>query len=179
MRDVTIFFLLCLGLASCSVNDTPTPDDQAIEDGGKIPIQKGKIDLTALRKDAWPVALTGDLATVTVPFSQAVPGWGATDGFGKVRDALEKSVSLLVRSDETNITAALTKGMAVDATPKGPGEFSWKLNAKRKSATITFWNATSDGLTLKSDRTYTVQFTITANDYLETLPSTTFTVQPE
>ena len=178
MRYQHLLLLASFAVVGCGNEDVPEPDLDMFDAGTSIP-SKGKIDMPALKKADWPVTLNGDLAEVIVPLSEPVPGSDSVDDFDTVRAAFVESVSLLVQSDESKATAKFATGKPVEGVPAAVSEFSWKLNSKRDKVTITFWNESATGLTLKAGKSYTVQITINTNDYIETLPTAAFTVVPE
>ena len=125
----------------------------------------------------WPVKIDGDTASVQVPFLEPVP-----EGADHLEDPeleLENAISLTVKSDETGTTANITGGTPVAGDPNEPGEYAWELNEARDEATLTFFNETSAGLTLQTDRTYTAQLQVTENEFLGEVLSTKIRVQPE
>jgi hypothetical protein len=132
-------------------------------DDGAVSVRKGEIDEGALTSGV-TVTIAGSLGTVQVPFSEPVP---------EVPDAtfeaeLEDAVSLLVVSNQSGATADLMAGSVV-ASPSSPGQWSWQLNEDRDLATMTFFNETPGGLTLKAGNSYTAQFSVSVNDYIERL----------
>ena len=167
MRNLRAYALCGVGLLGCTA-DTSTGSG----------IDKGVIDVEQMRENQpWPVTLKGDTASVKVPFLEPVPE--GADHLDDPEGQLEDAISLIVKSDETGTTANITTGKPVASDPDKPGEFSWKLNEARDEATLTFFNEAADGLTLKTDRTYTVQVAVTENDYLGEVGTTKFRVQPK
>lgn len=136
---------------------------------------KGEVDIGKLKADDWPVVLDGALGTVDLPFKKPVPGSFVPTS----NDDLGKSVTLIARSDRTGATVNLTSGKLIAGTPSAPGEWSVKLNADRTKATIAFFNEIGDGLELDPDLTYEVQISISTNNYIESLSTSTFTVLTE
>lgn len=167
MRHLLAFGLCGIGLVGCTA-DTGTS-------GG---VSKGVIDVEQIRdSQPWPVSIDGNKASVTVPFLEPVPE--GADHLDDPEAELEDAVSLVVKSDETGTTANITTGTPVASSPNEPGEFAWELNTARDEATLTFFNEAPGGLTLKTDRTYTVQVSVTENEFLGEVASTSFKVKPK
>lgn len=167
MTRFTILLIAAAALIGCTTNTRP----------GEPVFGKGEVDIDQLRAADWPVAVDGDLGTVEIPFVEPIPP--VADDIEDPAAEIARVLELMIRSDETGTTVNITDGTYLDSDPTGLGEFTCSLNSGRDVATVTFWNESSDGLTLKTDRTYTVQITIQDNDYVETLPANAFTVQPE
>lgn len=129
---------------------------------------KGEVDEASLDEDGVTVVLDGDMGTVAVPFLVPVP---EVDTPARLSDALEDAVSLQVRSDVTGTTADLSSGRLIEGTPEAAGEFSWALNETRDELTLSFFNETTAGTTLKTDRSYTASLQVTSNEYVEDVPS--------
>lgn len=156
----SLFALSLLAATACA------DDDDA---GGA----KGRVDEAALDADGVTVTLNGNTASVDVPFSEPVPSNPADEA---LNEALDTAASLSIRSDVTGTTANLADGEWVDGDPSGPGEFNWALNEDRDMLTFTFYNETTAGTTLKTDRTYTASVSISTNAYVENLASTAVAV---
>ena len=95
------------------------------------------------------------------------------------QDEMDGAVSLFVTSQASGASADLGAGTALDdigGTPGAPSEFTWSLNSDRDEATLTFYNETPAGLTLKSDRLYFADFSVSSNDYVENLSAISFEV---
>ena len=167
MRKASLFIGLVVGLVGCTVDHEPSSGSS----------EKGEVDIELLQSTDWPVTIDGDVGTVALPFARPVPN--SVFNIDDVKAELSDSVIMTVRSDETGVTANLADSAPVDLDPANPGDFSWELNPDRDQATLTFYNETPGGLTLKTDRTYTVNVEITENDYVKTLPASTFTVAPK
>ncbi|MDH5670739.1 MAG: hypothetical protein OEZ06_01230 [Myxococcales bacterium] len=168
MNKLLLILFCAVALAACSSDTDP---------GGSGDL-KGTVDIKQLTAGDWPVSVSDGVSTVEVPFSNAVPESALAAEVDPGAE-IAGAVFLNVKSDETGATANLTDGELVDGDPTGPGEFTWELNDARDLATLTFWNATGEGLTLKTDRTYTAQIAITKNDFIDTLLATNVTLQPE
>lgn len=167
MKHLLAFALGAVGLLGCTA-DTGTGSG----------VDKGVIDVEQMRsKQPWPVTLEGDTASVKVPFLEPVPE--SADHLSDPKTELQKALVLTVKSDETGTTANITTAKPVASNPNATGEFSWELNADRDEATLTFFNEAAGGLTLKTDRTYTLQLAVTDNKYLGEVPTTKFRVQPK
>lgn len=138
---------------------------------------KGELDISALQDGEWPVRINGDLGVVELPFSTPLPS--SIDDLEDPGEEIAEALTLLIESDETETTASLMDGTLVDGAPDEPGEYSCAVNEDRTEATIRFYNESEAGLTVKTDRTYTVMITIDGSDYVEDLDASTFTVQPE
>lgn len=163
MRRITgsIFALSLLAAAACS-------------DDGDSSGAKGVVDEDALDADGVTVTLNGDIGTVDVPFIAPVPNKA---DMMELSDSLDDAASLTVRSDVTGTTANLSDGTWVEGDPSGPGEFNWELNDSRDMLTFTFYNETTAGTTLKTDRTYTGTMQIATNPYVENVASTAVAVE--
>jgi len=132
-------------------------------------VNKGIVDEDALR-DGVPVTLSGNLGTVQVMFESPVPDVPEDD----FEMAMDAAVSLRVRSTTTSNTADLADGTLVQSMPTQAGQFTWGLNSDGTIATLTFYNQTGGGLTLKAGLTYIAELQVVANDYVESVPPSTF-----
>jgi hypothetical protein len=160
---------LVLGLIGCTA-ETELPHG----------LDKAVIDVDRIRdNEPWPVTIDGDTASVMVPFIEPLPKSTDNVDIQEIEDAIGDAVDLTVKSDMTGVTATITTGTPVAGSPDNPGEFSWTMNDARDEATLTLYNESDDGRTLKTDRTYTVQVTVTENAYVGQVPATSFKVQPE
>lgn len=158
--------LLILGpLAACSDDPVELVDDR-----------KGEIDRPALESGV-TVTLSGDVGTVTLPFIVDVPEVGAdTDGGNPLEDELAGAVSLVITSNNSGATADLAAGILIEDSPSSAGEWSWTLNGDRDEATMTFFNASVSGLTLKPSVTYDAALSIATNEYIVDEDAFSFTV---
>jgi hypothetical protein len=137
-------------------------------------IRKGEVDHDMLDAGVTVTIAADNTGSVDVPLSVPAPNVPDAD----IEGALGDAVGLVVTSDETGASADITSGTLVTGTPSAPGEYAWALDGDRDTATLTFYNESPGGLTLKTDRTYTAQFAIGTNDYIEDMPAMTFTVTP-
>lgn len=163
--------VLALALVGCNV-DIDFPGGGGGGDDGEEdpPGSKGQIDRSAMQAGA-VVMLSGSFGTVDVPFIVPVPEGQAdtdTDGDQDLEAELAGAVSLIVSSTSTGATVDLTDGTLVDGIPAAPGEWTWGLNGARNRATMTFFNSSSGGLTLKPDLVYDAMLSIASNSYVET-----------
>ncbi len=133
---------------------------------------KGVVDSDTLTEDGVTVRLNGDIGTVDVPFIAPVPSKPDDE---TLSESLQDAATLTVRSDVTGTTANLMDGEWVEE-PSGPGEYNWSLNDSRDILTFTFYNETTAGTTLKTDRTYTGTMQIATNPYVENVASTAVAV---
>ena len=141
------------------------------EDIGTDAMRKGEVDVAGFSQAA-QVAVDGAIGTVVVPFTTPVPDV-AEDEF---IDAMDGAVTMRVVSNASGAAADLMVGHAIDGDPAGPGQFSWSMSGDRKQATFVFYNETEGGMSLSPGGTYTVQFSITTNDYVERVSSTSFEI---
>lgn len=158
------------GTVEGSITELPKAYEEGDED-------KGELNIDLLQEATWPVQIDGDLASVNVPFSTPLPS--AVEDLEDPGEELASAISMAVRSDESGATVNFTNGTFVGDEPDEPGEFTLTLNAARTQATLTFFNESPNGLTLRTDRTYTVSIAIDGSDYIEDLVSSTFEVAPE
>ncbi|MEM6991547.1 MAG: hypothetical protein AAF721_13650 [Myxococcota bacterium] len=159
---------LCL-LAGFLVPLSACPNDD-----GTVVVRRGVVDEAALVQGVL-VSLSGTVGTVTVPFEEPVPE--ISDG--DFQDEMEGAVALLVTSAVSGSSAAIGAGTPLDdigGTPAAAGEFTWELNSARDEATMTFFNETPSGLTLKTTNAYSAQFSVAPNDYVETVSAISFPV---
>jgi hypothetical protein len=140
------------------------------DDGGDD-ITKGEVDEAALNNGVM-VSIQGAQGTVTVPFSEPVPDV-ADDDFEM---EMSGAVSLLVTSNQSGAMADLASGTIADGAPMRAGEYGWTLNDDRTEATMTFFNETQGGLTLKPGNGYTAQLAVTTNDYVQRVSAISFQV---
>lgn len=154
MKRITAVIFGCALLAACGDDDETTA-------------HKGEVDRDALESDGVTVNIDASVGTVEIPMLK----FPSQMDYGTVNDELDGNVALVVVSDMTGSAADLAAGDVVDGDPSGPGEFSWEFNEDDMVTTMTFWNETPGGLTLKNDRTYTAQFAITKNAYIMTVPT--------
>ena len=143
------------------------------DDGDVVDVRRGVVDESALNQGVI-VSLSGSNGSVTVPFEEPVPDVPDDD----FQDEMEGSVSLLVSSTLSGSSADIGAGNPLDpgSSPSAPGDFSWELNADRDQATLTFFNETPSGLTLKTTNPYSATFSVSPNDYVESVPAISFTV---
>lgn len=144
------------------------------DDSEEAEVRRGRVDSGSLT-DGVMVSISGSVGTISVPFEVEVPSVSDSD----FQDEMDGSVSLLVTSQASGASADIGVGIALEdigATPGAPGEFTWELNSDRDEATLTFFNETPAGLTLKSDRMYFADFSVGPNDYVETLSAISFEV---
>jgi hypothetical protein len=133
---------------------------------------KGEVDVAALEDDGVSVAMSGDVAAITVPFVDPVPMASDT----AIAEELSSAVSLVVSSVESGASADLADGTMVEGEPSAPGEFAWELDEHRSELTISFYNETTTGLTLKSDARYEAMLEISENAFVVEVPATTFDI---
>jgi hypothetical protein len=139
--------------------------------------RKGKIDRPALESGVTVTIANDQVGSVQLPFEIEVPEVeGGTGGDDPFESELEGAVSLQVSSNASGTTANLTSGIIVDGNPDSAGQWSWQFNADRDVATMSFFNSTVTGLTLKSANTYDAALSIANNEYIESEDSFTFTV---
>ena len=165
------FCVLTLGLSAVACGD-----DAVIN-----PPRKGQIDRPALEGGV-TVTISGDVGTVVLPFVEAVPEIGDdTSGSGEdtLEDEMASAVSLVVTSSNSGATADLASGTVVGGAPIAPGEWNWELNGARDQATMTFYNTSPGGLTLKSAVSYDASLSIATNEYIEEEEAFAFTVSVE
>lgn len=143
------------------------------DDGDTVEIRRGIVDESALSQGVL-VSLSGSLGTLTVPFEESVPEVSDAD----FQDEMDGSIGLLVSSVATGSSADIGAGTPLDAgaTPSASGEYSWELNSARDVATLRFFNETPSGLTLKTSNAYSAQFSVSPNDYVETVSAISFAV---
>jgi hypothetical protein len=141
------------------------------QDIGTESMRKGEVDVAGFTTQA-QVAVDGAIGSVVVPFSTPLPNV-PTDEF---IDAMDGAVTMRVVSNASGAAADLMVGQAVDVDPTGPGQFSWSMSSDRTQATFVFYNETEGGMSLSPGATYTVQFSITANDYVERVSSMSFEI---
>ncbi len=138
-----------------------------------VEIRKGIVDTDTLEAGV-VVSIAGSLGTVSVPMSIPVPN--VTDAAFEAE--LEAACSLVISSNVTGSTLDISVGELITGAPSAPGEYAWAINDARDSITMTFWNQSPSGLTLKTDRDYNVAMAIDNNEYIETLAAMQFTAQP-
>ena len=144
------------------------------DDGDVVDVRRGVVDESALNQGV-VVSLSGSNGSVIVPFEEPVPDVDDDD----FQDEMEGAVSVLVSSTLSGSSADIGAGSALDdvgGTPAAPGEFTWELNGARDEATLTFFNETPSGLTLKTTNPYTAQFSVAPNDYVDSVPAISFGV---
>jgi len=121
------------------------------------------------------VSIQGSVGSVSVPFTEEIPDVSASD----FQDELDGAVSLLVTSTVSGASADIVSGTLVDGMPAAAGEFSFEIAADRMSVTMSFFNETSSGLTLKAGNTYSAQLSISINEYVNRQPALEFDVTAE
>jgi hypothetical protein len=141
--------------------------------GGSSDYTKCKVDDGTISNGV-TVALSGEVGSITVPLTEPVPSQfrEGESAYSELLDELgDGRVVLTVTSDETLTSANLMDGTAVEGDPSGPGEYTWEVAPDGEDVTLTFWNETSAGTTLKSDRTYTAELSIAFNAVCDGLSS--------
>jgi len=139
------------------------------DDGGVSP-RKAIVDTGALSAGV-TVTIDGNLGSVSVPFTTAVPEGVSVAEF---EDELDGAISLLITSSVTGMSADIVSGSLVDTTPAIAGEFTWEMAPDRLSVTLTFFNETSTGLSLHAGSTYVAQLSISTNEYVQRLSAMSF-----
>jgi len=134
------------------------------------PLTKGRVDVVALANSA-TVTLSGATGSITVPFATPVPNVPNDD----LEEELSGAVALTVSSPRTQVSFNLMDGVLADL-PAAPGEYSWVLNAARDQATLTFFNSTTTGFTLKQGLAYDALLSVGPNDYVQQVTQTSFSV---
>lgn len=140
-------------------------------------LRKGRIDRPTLEAGV-TVTVADDLGIVLVPFLVPVPFplAGDTGGEEDMEAELGDAVSLVATSPNTGASADLMLGAVVEALPQAPGEWAWELDDARLEATLTFFNATTSGLSLTAGIVYDAALTIATNTYIEEEGSFSFPV---
>lgn len=131
-----------------------------------FPPEKGKVDHVALQNGV-TVTLADELGSLSVPFIIPVD----YDDEEDFRDALTSAVTLVVTSSTTGVTADLVSGILVDEAPDDEGEWNFVFVDGGSEADLTFFNRTTDDLTLKVDAPYEALLSIAENDYIVALPA--------
>lgn len=136
-------------------------------------LNKAMVDVQTLSAGNTVVTLTGATGTLVVPFTEPVPAVPAAS----FEEEVAAAVSVDVHSPRTeNIVTLGGDGGEISPTPISPGQFNWSLNPARDEATLTFYNATTAGLTLKAGFDYNVRLAVGLNDYVQRVGTTTFRV---
>jgi len=152
-------FLGALAAVGCGDDDSAT-------------IRKGEVDVIALEDEGVMVDMAGDVASITVPFVEAVPAASVT----AIESEMSEATSLVVSSVASGSSADISSGELVEGEPNGPGEFSWELDEERSAMTVTFYNETASGLTLKPGSSYRATLAISENDFVVEVPAMTFDI---
>ena len=152
-------FLGALAAIGCAGDDTTT-------------ISKGEVDVATLEDEGVMVAMAGDVASITVPFVDPVPMASAS----AVESEMSDATSLVVSSVASGSSADLSDGTLVEGEPKEPGEYAWELDEERSEMTLTFYNETASGLTLKTGSSYRATLSISENDFVVEVPAMTFDI---
>ncbi|MEM7159870.1 MAG: hypothetical protein AAF799_43925 [Myxococcota bacterium] len=143
---------------------TGCPDDVVTQGDARLDVDE--------LADGVTVEIEGALGTVELPFELPVPEVGDEE----FETEMERSVSLFIASDMSGAAADLAVGTPVDGTPAAPGEFAWSLDEDRELVTLTFFNESPGGLTLKPGRPYSAQLSVTSNRYVLSVAAISFAV---
>jgi hypothetical protein len=133
--------------------------------------EKGEVDVDALTQTGAVVTISGNLGTVDVPFSTAVPEVDHAD----VQSALSLVV-LTVSNTTTGESFNLTEGTLVETEPAAANEYTWALNGDRTVGTLTFFNQVASGQSLQVDGGYNATFEVLDNDLVEAVAPTSLAV---
>ncbi len=136
-------------------------------------ISKGQVD-TGTLTDGVVVTLSGNTGKVEVPMAVPVPETNDS----ALEAELRAACALVISSNVTGSTLDISVGSLVESNPAAPGEYAWSINSDRDIITMTFFNQSPGGLTLKTDRTYNVSMSIDTNRYIATVPNMMFTASP-
>ena len=136
-------------------------------------IRKGQVDEDMLSAGV-QVTIAGDVGTVDVPMALPVPN--VTNS--QLEGELQAACAFTLSSDQSGATVDILAGNLVDGDPASPGDYSYSINDARDTITVSFYNQSPGGLTVKTDRTYTAAMAIEFNDYIEVVENMTFTVTP-
>ncbi|HET6583462.1 MAG TPA: hypothetical protein VFG69_08440 [Nannocystaceae bacterium] len=129
--------------------------------------------MAALEDEGVDVGMSDSIGSITVPFVTPVP----MTSDSALEDEMTDAVSLVVSSVASGTSADLADGTRVDGTPNAAGEFSWSLDEGRSELTITFFNETSTGLTLKSGSEYRATLAISENDFVAEVAAVSFDIE--
>jgi hypothetical protein len=132
---------------------------------------KGTVDVASLEDEGVQAAVEADVAAIGVPMSAPFPAGSKAE----IEDEMLGAASLVV-SSPTGTSADLADGIVVDGEPSAPGEFNWELDDDRTTLTISFYNETVNGMSMKPGTEYTATLQIAENEFTGEVPATTFTV---
>ena len=134
-------------------------------------VPKAEVDVANVMNDI-AVTVTNDIGTVVMTFDIPIPE-GSDD---ELKTALETSVSVIVKSPRSDISISLDQGLPVTGAPEQPGELSWALSEDRRTATLSFFNTTAEGLSLRRGAIYDVALTVSENEFISPIETSSFSV---
>ncbi|MBL8943740.1 MAG: hypothetical protein JNK45_11350 [Myxococcales bacterium] len=116
----------------------------------------------------------GDVAELTFELGEPLPEIAfRVDGTedAAVLDVVD-ALSFVVSSPRSGVTATLEDGELVAGPPDAAGEWSVELADDRMSFTVSWYNETRSGLTMKSGETYDTVFSLDDNCCVAAFPAT-------
>jgi hypothetical protein len=122
-----------------------------------------------------------DVATLTFELGEPLPEIpfrvdGTEDA--AVLDVID-AMTFVISSPRSGITVSLDEGELVAGPPEAAGEWSVSLSANRKRFTISWYNETRSGLTMKSGEAYDAVYSLDDNCCVASFPaqSISFTLE--
>ena len=119
-------------------------------------------------------AVEADVAVMTFELGEPLPEVSfRIDGTedGAVLDVVA-ALSFVVSSPRSGVTATLEDGELVAGPPDAPGEWSVDLADDRMSFTVSWYNETRSGLTMKAGEVYDAVFSLDENCCIDSFPAT-------
>ena len=130
---------------------------------------RGVVDEAALAAGVVVTLTDGDTrGEVTVPFTEPLPDVSRI-ALGLV---MVRSISLLVSNNDTGSSADIGGGNLVTSALMNPGDFGFEVGAGGCDVTLRFVNETNRGQSLVPGCEYSVAYSVSPNDYVESVPAT-------
>lgn len=155
-KHTLLFAAVCL--AACS-------NDAAESGVAKVDIEDPATVLDPDGDGTAESTVEGTVAAMSLELAEPLPEIpfriaGTEDG--AVMDVVA-ALTLIVSSPRSGVSVSLAEGEMVAGPPSGPGEFSVDLSDDRMEITVSWFNETKGGLTMKAGEEYDVVYALDDN----------------
>lgn len=171
MKKPTLLFAALIGACSSDTTDSGV---------AKVDIDDPTEVIDPDGDGASNVAVEGDVASVAFTLGEPLPEISfRKDGTedAAVMDVVA-ALSVVVSSPRSGISVSLADdGELVAGPPSGVGEWSVELSDDRTEFTISWFNETRGGLTMKPGEPYDAVYSLDDNCCIDAIPDTTMPVK--
>ncbi len=161
MRQVNMLMVVpCVVFLSFGCSLATDFDDDKLEETVTYTLSENvNIDMVDGDAEPYPVDVTiqgNGIALISLFLENPIPDSQATEvSDTQLAALLGDEIGLIVKNNETDITANLTDGEKVDSTPTAPGQYRIAISKNRDEIGIEFRNETIDSLLLHEGGDYT------------------------